>query len=386
VAVSAVHNATWPSGITGAGVACGIKEDGRLDLGLLVSERPATWAGTFTRNAAAAPSVRWSRARLGGRVRAVVANSGNANACTGAAGEKAVASTAAVVGRDLGCAPDEVLVASTGPIGVPLPVSRLTGAVPNALGSLGPDPEPFARAILTTDTGTKLAQERAGDARVVGVAKGAAMLAPNMATMLAFVATDAAVGHAALQASLRGAVDRSFNRICIDACESTNDSVFCLATGATSTDESVLSEALRRVCASLAQQIARDAEGATRLMRVRVLGAADERSGAELARAVAASALWRAAAHGADPNWGRIAAALGAAERSLELSRLSIAIGEEVLFAKGEPVGSPEQARRHQEGSEVTVTCTVGEGPARVEVLSSDLSPDYVRLNAGGTT
>jgi glutamate N-acetyltransferase/amino-acid N-acetyltransferase len=386
-AAGVVGGATrWPSDVAGGGVACGIKRGGRPDLGLLVARQPATWAGTFTVNAAAAPSVRWSQALLGRQVRAVVANSGNANACTGDEGVTAVEKTAAAAPAAVGCRPREVLVASTGPIGIPLAVDRIVAALPGAAGSLAREVEPFASSILTTDTSIKVASAAAGPAEVVGVAKGAAMISPSMATMLAFVVTDAALDHPALQTALGHAVDRSFNRLCIDACESTNDSVFCLATGRAGGAPENFSGALEAVCSSLAEQIARDAEGGTKLVRVNVVGARDEARGVELGRAVAGSDLWRCAVHGADPNWGRIAAALGAVDRSLDLSRLSIAIGPEVMFAKGDPVGTDEGARRHLTADEVVVTCTVGDGPSSVEILSSDISPAYVTLNAFGTT
>jgi glutamate N-acetyltransferase / amino-acid N-acetyltransferase len=277
-------------------------------------------------------------------------------------------------------------VASTGPIGIPLETGRIVDALPRAASTLGPAVEPFAASIMTTDTRIKVAHATSGEAEIAGVAKGAAMIAPNMATMLAFIVTDAALGRAQLQAHLAHAVNRSFNRLCIDACESTNDSVFCLALGRADGDPQTFPRALNSVCASLAEQIARDAEGATKLVRVNVVGAEDEATGVALGRAVAASDLWRCAVHGADPNWGRVAAALGAVDRSLEPARLSIAIGPEVLYAKGEPTAGVSGAGDHLAGDEVLVTCTVGEGPASVEVLSSDISPAYVKLNAFGTT
>jgi glutamate N-acetyltransferase / amino-acid N-acetyltransferase len=383
VAVTAAH---WPPGFSSAGIACGIKSEGALDLGLLVADRPVVWAGTFTRNAAAAPCVHWNRRALGADARAVVVNSGNANACTGKTGLDSVALSAGAVAEIVGCEATQVLVASTGPIGVPLEVDRLIGALPAAARSLTPDAEEFAAAILTTDTATKSAAAEAGDARVVGVAKGAAMIAPNMATLLGFICTDAALGHQELQTMLSRSIGSTFNRICVDACESTNDMVLCLATGQVAIDGSAFARALEEVCGSLAHQIAADAEGATRLVRIIVTGAADDATAAGLGRAVAASALWRAAIHGADPNWGRVVAALGAADRDLDLARLSIAVGGEPLFAAGEPVGSIENAREALGSDDVLVTCEVGGGRGAAQVLSSDLSPEYVTLNAFVTT
>lgn len=383
MAVTVSH---WPTGFSSAGIACGIKSGGALDLGLLVADRPVGWAGTFTRNAAAAPCVQWNRRALGTEARALVVNSGNANACTGKAGFESVALSAAAVAEVVECEPTQVLVASTGPIGVALEVDRLIAAVPAAARCLTPDTEAFASAILTTDTGTKSAAEDAGDARVVGIAKGAAMIAPNMATLLGFVCTDAAVGRDELQTMLSRSVEKTFNRLCVDACESTNDMVLCLTTGQVAVDDSTFAVALEKVCGSLARQIAGDAEGGTRLVRIIVTGAADDASAARLGRAVAASALWRAAIHGADPNWGRVVAALGAADRGLDLARLSIAVGGELLFASGEPVGSIENAREALGSDDVAVTCELGGVQGAAEVLSSDMSPEYVALNAFVTT
>lgn len=377
----------WPSGIRSSGLGCGIKTDGASDLGLLASSGPVVWAGTFTKNAAAAAPVIWSRERLGGTVRAIVCNSGNANACTGAAGADAVRATAAAVAESLGCTPDEVLVASTGPIGVALPVEKILSSVPRLTDGLSEDVESFARSIMTTDTSMKIATASAGDAVVVGVAKGAAMCAPNMATMLAFIATDAAVGADELQGALGRAVDRSFNRVSIDGCESTNDSVFVVASGAAgSVSPENLARALEEVCGALAEQIALDAEGAAKLMRISVSGAADDSAAAAMGRAVADSVLWRCAVHGGDPNWGRILSALGSVERGLDLARVSVSIGAELVFDRGEPVADLGAAAKQMASDEIDISCSVGDGTGSAEVLSADTSPEYVLLNAEGTS
>ena len=377
----------WPGGARSAGVPCGIKGDGKLDLGLLVLERPAAWAGTFTQNAAAAAPVLWSRAKLGAPVRALVVNSGNANACTGASGPVAVHAEAEEVARHLGCGADEVLVASTGPIGVPLPVQDIIGSVPSALAALETDVSRFADSILTTDTRTKIAQARAGSAEIVGVGKGAAMLAPNMATMLAFLVTDATVDVATLQKVLDVGVHESFNRISVDACESTNDSVFLFATGPSGeVDIDELCAAVASVCRDLATQMVRDAEGGSKLVRIVVVGASDEGAACSLGRSVASSALWRAAAFGNDPNWGRVLAALGTVDRSLEIEAVSISIGGAPVFHRGEPLGDLEPARRAMEAPEFVVHCSVGEGRGTAEFLTSDLSAEYVTLNSEGTS
>ena len=376
----------WPEGLRSAGLACGIKSGGAPDLGLLVFEGPVTWAGTFTQNAAAAPSVLWSRARLGTPVRSLVVNSGNANAATGAEGATAVRTSADAVASLLGGPPEEVLVASTGPIGVRLPVDKITDSIAPAMEQLDSDTHPFAEAIMTTDTVTKVEMERAGDAVVVGVAKGAAMLAPNMATMLAFIATDAAVDEPTLQKILDGAVSRSFNRISIDACESTNDSVFLFATGAKSADGAAVAEATESVCRRLALAMIRDAEGGSKVLKIVVEGASDEESACDLARGIASSAIWRAAVHGSDPNWGRVLAALGSVDRSLDLEALEVAIGGVVVFKGGAPAAPASDALEAMQADEVVLRCSVGGGAGTAEFFTCDLSPEYVSLNAEGTT
>ena len=377
----------WPEGFRSAGVACGIKNDEERDLGLLVCDEPAVWAGTFTKNAAAAPSVTWSRARLGARLRAVVVNSGNANACTGAAGREAVVATADGAAAALGCLPEEIGVASTGTIGIPLPVDKLVRGIPAAIPLLDEDPSTFATSIMTTDSAQKITRARAGGAQIVGVAKGAAMLAPNMATMLAFIATDAAVEASRLQELVDVAVRRSFDRICVDACESTNDSVFCLTSGRVRVDDGAVGAGLASVCGALARAMVADAEGASKVVAIRVEGASSESDAAALGRAVAASDLWRAAAHGADPNWGRIVAALGSRHRSLELAALSVSIAGVSVFEAGEPLPAAiAAAAEGMTGPGFEVVCRVGEGRGVATVLTSDLSPDYVKLNAEGST
>jgi len=377
----------WVDGFTSAGVAAGIKPSGDLDLGMLVTERPATWAGTFTRNAAAAACVDWNRAHLGHRARALVVNSGNANACTGGAGRDTVEATAAAAAEQIGCSVDEVLVCSTGPIGVPLDAGLIAAALPAAAGSLTTNVEDFSRSILTTDTFPKVSVASSGEAWVTGVAKGAAMIAPNMATMLAFLGTNADVPAGALRAAVTWAVDQSFNRLCLDGCESTNDSVLVLSTGAgPKLEQDELRAILLEVCSQLALKMARDAEGATKLVRIRIEGASTEAQAAELGRAIARSDLWRAAAHGADPNWGRVLAAMGTVDRHLDVDTTSVAIGDELLFSKGEPTGLLAAAAAAMSGDEFAVSVVLDQGDAAAEILTADLSEEYVTLNAEVTT
>lgn len=377
----------WPNGVRSSGIACGIKSGGADDLGVITFDEVTPWTGVFTLNSAAAAPVMWCREHLGEPVRAIVVNSGNANACTGTEGARAVRRTAAAAATAVGCAEDEVLVASTGPIGVPLPITAIEWALPDALAATSPNVEPFAKAIITTDTVMKTSSHSAGAANVVGVAKGAAMIAPNMATMLAFLVTDAAADPGLLHGTLAPAVQRTFNRISIDACESTNDSVFLFATGrAGRAHPDDLTKAVEAVCTDLAEQIVRDAEGANRLVRIRISGASNEERAAAAGHAVASSALWRAAVAGADPNWGRVLSALGASDRSLDLSCISLSIGGIPLFVDGEPTGDLRAAAATMSGPEITVDCTIGTGSGAAEVLSADLTESYVRLNAEGTT
>ena len=375
-----------PDGFSSAGVACGIKPDA-LDLGVLVVDRPAAWAGTFTKNGAAAACVHWDRSLFGRRVRAVVVNSGNANACTGGDGDKAVKVTAEAAARALGCSEREILVASTGPIGVRLPVEQLVEGIPAAVGTLSRGVDDFSHAILTTDTVPKTATASAHGFTVCGVAKGAAMLAPNMATMLTFLTTDAAVPPAALQAVLSAAVSTSFDRISVDACESTNDSVFLVSSARRDgIDEEAFGDAVAGVCSDLAEQIVRDAEGGSKLVRIRITGAADETTAVALGKSVAASALWRAAAHGGDPNWGRVVSALGAADRGLEPSDVSVSIGSVPVYVGGAPVDARDAAAAAMQADDFVVACRVGDAPTEVEILSTDLSPEYVSINATGSS
>lgn len=376
----------WPQGVTSAGVASGIKGGDSLDLGVLAFDQPCSWAGVFTQNAAAAAPVVWSKARAGERVRALVVNSGNANACTGERGREAVRQTAEHCAGAFGCAPGEVLVASTGPIGVHLPVDRVRAGVDEAVVALTTDAGPFSRAIMTTDTFEKTVEVPVGTGRIVGVAKGAAMLAPRMATMLAFIVTDVST-EGSMRDALRSAVDPSFNSISIDGCESTNDSVYLFSTAASgmvSDDE--FGVALQRVCAELAEMMLADAEGGTKIVDVEVSGAPSAPEAARLARSVAASSLWRAATHGADPNWGRVVAALGTALGESEIANLVLSIGPEIVFAHGEPTGSLDVARKAMLEKRFKVVCDLGLGEASATLHTVDLTPEYVALNAEGST
>jgi glutamate N-acetyltransferase/amino-acid N-acetyltransferase len=393
-----IQGVTAPRGFRAAAARAGIKPGARgNDLALVVSDRPAIAAGTFTTNRVQAAPVVWSRriARGRHRVRAVVVNSGNANACTGSAGERATRSTAAAVAAALACTPREVLVASTGVIGVPLPVERLLAAVPRlraGLRSHAAAARAAAAAIMTTDTRRKqaAARVRAGGRTytVGGMAKGAGMIHPQMATLLAVLTTDAPLTSAQARRVLRHAVDDSFNAITVDGDTSTNDCVLLLANGAaggrpTRDVVDAVQRALRRVCGELAEAVARDGEGARKLLVVRVRGARTRAQARQVARTIAASNLVKTAVHGGDPNWGRVLAAAGRAGVALDPKALALRIGGNLVARRGTAHPAGERgAARHLRGRRVMLDLDLGGGAAGATALGSDLSADYVRINA----
>jgi glutamate N-acetyltransferase/amino-acid N-acetyltransferase len=387
---------TAPAGFRAAGVAAGIKARGGLDLALVVSEGPATVAGVFTTNRAQAAPVIVSREHLdrsGGVGRAVVVNSGCANACTGDAGVEVARGMAGETARLIGCRPDEVLVASTGVIGVHLSLDKISTALPSAVAALAVDQGPrAAQAIMTTDPFPKEAAVRLSvdgrDVRIGGMAKGSGMIEPMMATMLGFVTTDAAVSPALLQRALREVVDHTFNAITVDGECSTNDCVLVLAGGASGVviDErhyDTFAHALETVCLRLALGIVRGGEGATKLITVTVTGAASSRDARQAAKAIANSLLVKTAIHGGDPNWGRLVAVAGRAGVGFELSRARVTIGSIVLFQDGRPYdeAAPEAAK-YLGNDEIHVAVDLGVGTASSTVWTCDLSAEYVRINA----
>lgn len=378
---------TAAGGFQAAGIHCGIKSGGQLDLALVEAGRPVPAAAVFTRNRVQAAPVRYSKrvlAESGGAVRGVILSSGNANAATGPAGDQAAARMAAAAGDG------PFLVCSTGLIGIPLPVELIEKATPELRSRLAPSAEAgleAARAIMTTDTRPKEALARAGGATVGGMAKGAGMMEPDMATMLAVLATDAAVDAPALQQVLVQAVDRTFNRICIDACTSTNDTVILLASGqAGPVADSEFEAAVTTVCGDLAEQIVRDGEGATRLARIRVTGAANESEAVMAAKSVARSDLVRCALYGGEPYWGRVMAALGASHVPLDPERVRIAYGDVVVCEGGAPAAhDPEAARAVAQAPELTIRVDLDMGTAEAEVVTCDLSHGYVDENMGAS-
>jgi len=393
---------TTPQGFRAAGISAGIKRRGAgsdalpLDLALIVSDAPGNGAAVFTTNRAQAAPVVVSREHLaasGGVVRAVVVNSGCANACTGAEGLNDARRMTEDTARLVGCPPEQVLVASTGVIGVGLPIEKISDSLPRAMAALDADHGPLAaRAIMTTDPFPKEASARvtiAGrDVFIGGMAKGSGMIEPMMATMLGFLTTDAALPASMVQRALRDAVADTFNAITVDGEPSTNDTVFLLAngrSGATVDDASYATflGGLRTVCRELALGIVRGGEGATKLVTVNVAGAASREQARQAAKAIANSPLVKTAIHGGDPNWGRLVAVAGRAGVEFNLDRAAVQIGPIVLFDNGRPHDdrAPEAAR-YLQNPEVTVTVSLGAGSADATVWTCDLSAEYVRINA----
>ena len=386
-----------PKGFLASGVRSGVRRK-RPDLALIVAEKGATAAALFTRNRFPAAPVSLSRAALrrsGGRVRAAVINSGCANAITGRAGWLAAARVRRRAAELLACPEREIFLASTGVIGVVLPDARVRGALPDAIARLAVGGlDAASQAILTTDAGPKVAAAtfRAGDrrGRIVGFAKGAGMIHPSMATMLAFVMTDAAVTPRYLQTALQRATDRSFNAISVDGDTSTNDTVLLMASGclrnpvlAGAAEGADFERALTSVCEALAWKIVRDGEGATRVMEVTVSGAATTREAKLAAHAVATSPLVKTALHGGDPNWGRILAAVGRSGARFSPQRTSLSVGRLLLVSAGEPGTYRERdAARAFARERVPIAVDLGAGSATARVLASDLGHDYVSLNA----
>ena len=387
---------TAAAGFRAAGVCCGIRE-GKKDLALLVSDLPAAAAGTFTTNRFCAAPVRLCRTRIAaGRARAIVANSGCANAATGDAGLRDAETVAAAAARAAGLDPAEVLTASTGRIGRRLPVERITAAMPGLVAALSREGgRDAAEAILTTDTRPKEAVARfllgGGEATVGGMAKGAGMIHPEMATMLAFITTDAAVEPAFLSALLRGSVEKSFNRISVDGDRSTNDSVFILANGAAGNSPLLredsdgargFAEALDRVTGALAEMIVRDGEGASRFVEILIRGARDAAEAKRLGFAVANSPLVKTAIFGRDPNWGRILSSLGAAGVDFAQDALELFLQGRRVFGNGAPAGADEaELGKLLEGPNVRIEAVLSRGAAQERILTCDLTPDYVELN-----
>ncbi len=383
-------------GFKAAGIPCGIKKGNKKDLALIYTETPAVIAGVFTKNKVkAAPIIVEIERIKGGECSAIIINSGNANACTGKRGIKDARNMANLAAKVLGTKNDNVMVASTGVVGEPIPMDKIERAVPHLAKGLSPVGWfEAAEAIMTTDTFPKLAMEegRVGGrpVRIVGIAKGAGMISPDMATMLAFVVTDAVMDRRTLQVLLRRAVNRSFNRITVDGDESTNDMVLMLANGLAGnksfkTQDSIFKTfqgMLDRLCLKLAHMIVKDGEGATKFLEIRVKGGRTESDAIKAARSVANSLLVKTAFFGEDLNWGRIMVALGSSGVDLDANKVNINLGKLPIVRGGVATGGEKVAKRYMKERDIEVTIDLKMGDKSAVIWTTDLSCDYVKINA----
>lgn len=394
-----------PRGFRFAAVKAGLKASGNDDFAIAVADEAASAAAMFTANRVkAAPLIVGAQhlARSNGRVRVVAVNAGNANCATGKAGLLACESVCAAAAKAFGVAGDEVFPSSTGIIGVPLPAEKLSAALPEVERTLAATSEQFAafsRAILTTDTRPKMAAAQVSadgqTARIAGVCKGAGMIHPQLiphATMLVYLFTDAQIAPSVLDAMLREAVEVSFNRISIDGDTSTNDTVLLLASGASGVsvqaDHAGFNTALRDVCASLAKQIVNDGEGVTHVVELQIDGTASDADALRIAKAIAHSPLVKTAWAGADPNWGRLVAAIGYSGAEVEPERISIWLGDQQICADGERVAEFDEHRAHAylQNRELTVRVALGIGEGCCRFWTTDLTAEYVHINADYST
>ncbi len=397
---------TSPAGFTAAAAHAGLKADGALDVALIVSSASCATAGVFTRNAVRAAPVAYDADLLSerpGRMRAVAMNARVANACTGAEGLEAARAMARAAEEAAGLPPRTALVLSTGVIGLPLPVDKVTAGLRQAAARLAADGgADAARAIMTTDTRPKHCAVRletpAGAVTVGGIAKGAGMIHPDMATLLAVLTTDAASEPSVLGPFLKRVADRTFNAISVDGDTSTNDTVLLLANGLSGIDPArdgatwkLFEEAVTEVARTLALAVVQDGEGATKLLEIHVVGAQTEAFAREVGRSIARSALVKTAIYGADPNWGRVLAAAGAAGVPLTPDRLGLQAatdGEWLTLAVGGATAHPDAARARAifEQKTIRLRLDLGVGRAEAVVWTCDLSPDYVRINSDYTS
>ncbi len=391
-----------PRGFRAGAVKAGIKPSGGLDLALLVADGPCAAAGTFTTNRVCAAPVRWCRDHLpADDIRAVVVNAGNANAATGAQGAANVARTAQVAGYFLACRPDQILAASTGVIGHQLPMDRLEDGLAQVVNTLSNDENSFrtaAQAILTTDTRTKIVslqhQGKSGTFTLLGMAKGAAMIGPRMATMLAFLLTDAPVWPNDLQPILSDAVENSFNCVSVEGHTSTNDTVLILSSTAATdpvlsgNDLTAFASMVNSACESLGRMMAADGEGSTHFITIDVEGCESREEARSIARAVADSPLVKTAIHGADPNWGRIVSAAGYAGVPFAEDELSLWINGVAVYQNGGPTQFDTAALSAQlrANRDVDLRLLMARGNDKIRFWTCDLTAEYVRLNADYTT
>jgi glutamate N-acetyltransferase/amino-acid N-acetyltransferase len=378
------------------GIKAGIKANDSMDFGIIFSERPARAAALFTQNQVVAAPVILGRERIKtGLCQAIVVNSGNANCFTGTKGLEDAEKTAALAAKALGIAPELVMVASTGVIGAPLPMEKIEKGIPELVGNMGEDQtEAFATAILTTDLTAKVSTRhcrvKGGEFTITGMAKGSGMIKPNMATMLAFVVTDLDIPTTLLQACLKKACDRSFNRISVDGDTSTNDSVFALANGMSQavledSDDSIeFQRLLDEVLLDLSKKVVRDGEGATKLVRILVNGAKTPEDALKVAETVSQSNLVKTAIYGEDPNWGRIIAAAGRSGALVEPERLDLKFGDVALVEAGvwQGTDAEKEAAQVMKNDEIELVLDLNIGEYSDWYLFCDFSENYVKINA----
>ena len=383
-------------GFKAAAVVAGLKKNGAIDLALIVSDREAAAAGVFTTNKVrAAPVILSERHVENGKARAIIANAGNANACTGDSGLNDARRTAELVGQGLGISPEDVLVASTGVIGEQLDMRLIAGAIPGLTKALALDAVPLAaQAIMTTDSFPKISsfEGRVGghSYRIIGIAKGAGMIMPNMATMLSFILSDISINSDDLKNALVSSVETTFNRISVDGDTSTNDTVLAMANGLAENgdlsgeDYDIFAEGLRNVMWDLARMIVRDGEGATKLVSVEVKNAFSPSDALRAVMTVANSSLVKTALYGQDPNWGRIMAALGRAEIEMREDRVDIWIDDAQIVAGGLGMGAEAEklAAEIMTRNEFSLTIDLHEGAYHDRMLTCDLTHEYVTINA----
>jgi len=388
-----------PQGFLFSACAAGLKVSGKPDLAFALAPDGASAAAMFTRNQVAAAPVIVGREHLRagkGRIHAVIVNAGNANCATGAPGLKTAKTVCQALASEIHVRPEQIFPSSTGIIGVPLPVEKITVALPDLIAVASPDAlAAFASAILTTDTRIKIASEeiehRGQKAAIVGVAKGAGMIHPNMATMLVYLFTDVAASPGDLQKLLRSAVDQSFNNISVDGDTSTNDTVLLLASSKSGVPlkriHTQFERALLNVCRSLAQQIVADGEGVKHVVRLRIEQARSEDEARQIACTIANSPLVKTAWAGADPNWGRILAAIGRSGVKIKPEKINIYLGDQQICRKGAANKfNASKAHEYMSQASYEIRVTLGLGKASLEFLSCDLTAEYVRINADYST
>ena len=391
------------TGFRFAATHCGIKSDGGLDLGLIVADEAVSIAGMFTKNRVRAAPVELSMQRCErGRAQAIVVNSGNANACTGKKGMEDAKVITSIIADELGVADDMVLMASTGIIGRPLPSERIEQALPGLLQSATAEQiDPFSRAIMTTDRWPKVSSIKFPigadqEVTVLGIAKGAGMIHPDMATTLAFILTDAPMHSSFLKRALHSAVERTFNMMTVDGCTSTNDSIFAMSSSQVQSeplrgsdrDARRFIDALVDVLGELGRRIVQDGEGAKHVVTLEVQGAPSEEAAKKVAEEIGKSLLVKAAVYGRDPNWGRIMAAAGMAGVAFDPTKVEIKIGKVTLVRKGMGVGrdAEEDARRAMSEPSYPIIVKLGPGKAKATYTFCDIGEDYIRLNAAYRT